>query len=260
MEFRKGVIEMAFLTEDRAKLNRRLTREAISLAMQGKWREAVSVNQMILDNFPTDVEAYNRLGRALMELGEYARAREAYSKALELDPHNKIARKNLERLEMLGETSAPKHRDEHRIAPQLFLEETGKSGVVNLVNTASQEVLARMGAGDEVLLKIEGTKLLVTDRDGEYLGEVEPGHARRLIRLMEGGNKYAAAIAGLDGGVRVFIKETYQHPSQMGRLSFPVKEMAGFHPYLRGGLLRQEEQEEEEGEEDTFMDSLDTEE
>lgn len=247
---------MAFLTEDRAKLNRRLTREAISLAMQGKWKEAISVNQMILDNFPTDVEAYNRLGRAWMELGEYAQAREAYRKALELDPHNKIARKNLERLEMLGEAPAPKHRDEHRIAPQLFLEETGKSGIVNLINLAPQEVLARMGAGDEVQLRIEGNRLLVADKTGEYLGEVEPTHARRLIRLMEGGNKYAAAIAGLDGGVRVFIKETYQHPSQIGRLSFPVKETVGFHPYLRGGLLK----EEEEREEDTFLDSLESEE
>ena len=45
------------------------SKEAIDLAMQSKWQEAVEINQEILENFPRDVDASNRLGRAYMELG-----------------------------------------------------------------------------------------------------------------------------------------------------------------------------------------------
>ena len=50
----------------------RYAKEAIALAMQGRWEEAVAANRAILELFPEDVDAYNRLGSALMELGEYA--------------------------------------------------------------------------------------------------------------------------------------------------------------------------------------------
>ena len=71
---------------------RRLEREAVDLAMESRWEDAAKKNRAILDSFPTDVDAYNRLGRALMEMGAYAEAKEAYNKAVELDPHNGIAR------------------------------------------------------------------------------------------------------------------------------------------------------------------------
>ena len=61
------------------------------------------VNQNLVGSFPDDVSAYNRLGRAHMELGEFTRAWEAYSRAIELDPYNSIARKNLDRLSRLQE-------------------------------------------------------------------------------------------------------------------------------------------------------------
>jgi len=54
--------------------------------MQGRWKEAIAANKSLIESFPNDVDAYNRLGRAYMELGEYSRAREAYGRTLELDP------------------------------------------------------------------------------------------------------------------------------------------------------------------------------
>lgn len=185
------------------------------------------------------MDAFNRLGRALMELGQYAEAREAYSRALELDSGNSIAKKNLERLAHLKETSAAAGR--HKVAPHLFVEEVGRAGVVNLVQIARKEALARMAAGDQVNLKPDGQALLVESPGGEYIGQVEPKHAQRLLKLMDGGNKYEAAITTLDDkGVRVIIKEVYQHPSQVGRLSFPVKNAGDFRSYVKGRMLRHE--------------------
>ena len=73
---------MTYQEEKQVRLRRQGSKQAIALAMQGRWREAVAVNQSVIKNFSNDVEAYNRLGKAHMELGEYSQAREAYSRAM----------------------------------------------------------------------------------------------------------------------------------------------------------------------------------
>ena len=83
---------MYYRAEDEAKLKRQRAREAIALAMQGRWEEAVEVNQGILDVFPTDVDAYNRLGKAFTELGRFSEAGDAYASSLAIVPNNTIAR------------------------------------------------------------------------------------------------------------------------------------------------------------------------
>ena len=70
------------------------SKQAIAMAMEGRWQEAVAANRAIIADFPQDVEAYNRLGRACLQVGEYAQAKEAYRQAMEIDPYNAIARKN----------------------------------------------------------------------------------------------------------------------------------------------------------------------
>jgi len=233
--------------EDKARLRRRASQEAIVLAMQNRWQEAVAVNQSIIESFPTDIDACNRLGRAYMELGEFARAKEAYGRALELDPDNVIAQKNLHRLSLLPEfQKMPVKEERHDIAPNLFIGEMGKAGVVNLQDLAPQEVLAKVASGNRVYLKVRGQQLIVEDAQGDYLGQVEPQHGFRLAKLMEGGNEYAAAIVSLDNDrAKVVIREMFQHPSQIGRPSFPVKAVEGFYPHVKDTLLRQGAVEEE---------------
>jgi len=63
-----------------AKLVRQKTKQAVDLALAAKWREAIEVNKSILEIAPDDVDAYNRLGRAYLETGEYDKAREAYQR------------------------------------------------------------------------------------------------------------------------------------------------------------------------------------
>src|SRR4030043_850479 len=239
--------------EDKARLRRKASQEAISLAMQSRWQEAVTVNQSIIELFPTDIDACNRLGRAFMELGEFAKAKEAYSRGLELDPDNAIAQKNLQRLSLLSVSKVKVKEERREVAPDLFIGEMGKAGVVNLQNLAPGEVLARMAAGNQVYLKVRGQQLIIENEQGEYLGLVEPPHGFRLARLIKGGNKYAAAIVNIDNSTaRVIIRESFQHPSQIGRPSFPVKAVEGFHPHVKDTLLRHEAVEEEaleEGEE-----------
>lgn len=213
---------------------------AVSLAMEGKWQEAVAANHALLERLPFDVEAHNRLGRALMELGEYAGARESYSRALELAPHNAIARRNLERLSHLGSRQqTAKKRKRHKFAPDIFVRESGKAAVVMLEQLASAGVLARVTAGEEVVLTSAGGRLLVESEKGEYLGRVEPKYERRLVRLMGAGNKYAAAVSSVGKNkMKVIVKEVYQHPSLAGHHSFAPEAPKGFQPTGRRGMLK----------------------
>src|SRR4030043_23861 len=241
--------------EDKARLRRKASQEAISLAMQSRWQEAVTVNQSIIELLPTDIDAYNRLGRAFMELGEFARAKESYARALGLDPYNSIAQKNLQRLSLLPDSQVKGKEERREVSPDLFIGEMGKAGVINLQNLAPRELLAKMAAGNQVYLKVKGQQLVVENDQGEHLGLVEPPHGFRLARMIEGGNKYTAALVSINNdSARVIIREVFQHPSQAGRLSFPVKAVEGFQPHVRDTLLRHEAVEEEALEEAEDMD------
>ena len=227
--------------EEQTRLRRQFSKQAIALAMQGRWPEAIAANKSLLENFPNDAEAYNRLGRAYMALGEYSLAREAYEQAITLNPYNTIAQKNLDRLSHLGESVESAAGGFHKVEPQHFIEEVGKAGVVDLIRLTPPEILAKMVAGSPVGLRIDGPSLAVENSQGEYLGQVEPKHGQRLIKLMEGGNQYTAAIISSTAeAVTVIIREQYQDPSQAGRLSFPPRGGDSFRPYAADRIIRRE--------------------
>ncbi len=236
-------------TEDQARAKRVRTEQAIQYAMQSRWDDAITANRAIIAAFPDEPEGYNRLGKALSETGKIKEAREAYQRALELEPTNTIARKNLDRLATARAKAEPDKAQQ--VDTSLFIEESGKTGV-SVLKPANIKMLSTLSAGDEVALKSVGSRLTVETMAGEYLSDVEPKLALRLTRLMNGGNKYAAAVASLNGeSVRVIIKETFQHPDQVGRLSFPAgKAGEVIRPYTRESLVRTDADEDEDSTED----------
>jgi hypothetical protein len=239
------------MTRDDEKLLRfkqQRSKDAIDLAMKARWQEAVDVNKEIIESFPEDVDTLNRLGRAHMELGDYALAKEAYRRSVKLDPYNAIANRNLRRLNDL-KASTKTAVETDKVEPQQFIEEIGKAGVVALVELAPKEERALTVAGDKAVIKINGSSLVVESGRGEYLGKVEPKHTRRLVRLMLGGNKYSAVVVKSTADkMTVMVRETYQHPSQAGKLSFPPRGMEEFRPYVGDKLIKHEPEEEEEDE------------
>ena len=74
-----------------------------------------------------------------------------------------------------------------------------------------------------------------------HTSKVEPKYGQRLIKLMEGGNQYIAAIvSSAEEGVTVIIREVHQDPSQVGRLSFPQKGSENFRAYVGDRIIRRE--------------------
>ncbi len=211
--------------EHQTKLKRDKSNQAISLATQGKWDEAATVNQELLDVIPDDVEALNRLGKALSETGRYADARKALERALEIAPSNAIARKNLDR--MVGLKDVPTSNKSNglmgRLTPHVFIEESGKSTTTSLLGLGNASVLGQVTNGDIVGIVVNGATVEVQNREGQRLGRLEPKLAARLIKLLEGGNKYVAAVASIAAkGVAVALRETYQSSKMSGLASFPA--------------------------------------
>ena len=242
-----------YQAEYRSKVRRDKSREAISLAMQSRWEEAAEVNRSILEQFPDDIEAYNRLGKALLEIGHYEQAQGAFAQALELSPSNAIAKKNLARLALLDtEGKSPKKKEERKLTPQHFLAESGKTGIVLLEQPAPGAALAKIAPGDPVSLETKGNTLTVHNSASEYLGLVQPRLALRLIRLMKGGNQYQAAVTSVgDNEIAIIIREVYQSPDQRGITSFPTRGVQDYRPFLDNALAQYDllEEDEEEDEE-----------
>ncbi len=234
--------------EEKARLKKQWTDLAIQQALASQWEEAVITNRNILNLFPSEPDAYNRLGKAYSELGQYAEARQAYRQTLKYSPDNTIARKNLERLAQLQEEPVQIHTGAERIDPRLFIEETGKTGTTDLINLAPSSVLAKVGVGDKVQLHVMGHTIHVRNSAGEDIGQIEPRLANRLISFMEGGNRYAAAILAMENGqVRLIIREEYQHPSMFGKVSFPSQGGGDtIRAYIKDTMVRYDREDEDE--------------
>lgn len=246
----------AYQSEDRMRIKRVRAEKAIQLAMQNRWSEASEVNRQIIELFPDDVDSHNRLGKALMELGQYPESRDAYRQAARLDPSNTIAARNLQRLEQLtegeGEATPPTPVD-----PRLFIEEAGKTVVTALTDLASRSVLVRLTAGDPLTIEQDGNIVKMVDHTGELVGLVEPKLAQRITRLLQMGNKLSAAVTAADDqSVRVIVREVYRDPSMGNRASFPMAIPPDqFRGYVKDSLLRYDLDDDDDLLEDTDIEA-----
>jgi tetratricopeptide (TPR) repeat protein len=245
------------------RLRRQLADQAITHASAAEWTEAVEANRRLLE-LGADAEAENRLAKALWEQGELGEARQHYQTALSLDPTNRIAERNIERLKVLlieaGEKTVPANPGS-KAPVSIFVEETGKTGFAHLTDLARPAELAQVNPGDLVELTPEG-KRLIAFSNGVRIGVVEPRVAARLLKLIADGNKYLAGVTSLgDRDVRIILREVYQDPRNYGKVSFPTAaKSTDLRPYTKGTLVREEmelEEDLEDDEEDEEIEDLD---
>ena len=204
---------------DNKRLKKDMVKEAISMALSGDWSRAISINQSIIDEFPSDVEAYNRLGKAFSELGQNDQALKSFKTSLDISSHNDIAKKNVERLESLSYQSA---YDLGNSELQVSIEESGQTTVTTLINSAPPPIIRRLAPGNKVLLNCVKKTIKITLKNEEYVGQIEPKLATRLTKLIGGGNRYDANVTSVsEEGLAVIIKEVFRDPSQSKLVSFP---------------------------------------
>lgn len=179
--------------------------QAIQTALTGDWQAAIQVNKFLLEENPKDVEALNRIALAYTVIGKTKTAKTTYQKVLEIDPLNSIAIKNLKKIK-----SDSSNNSGERITLQvnnIFLEETGKTKVVDLINLAQAEILLTLRTGQLVDLSAKRLKIFIS-QEKKYIGVLPDDIGKRLTKFIKGGNKYEAYVKSSNHqNVTIFIRE-----------------------------------------------------
>lgn len=197
-----------------------LAQKAISLALAGSWQEALETNLQILSSLPEDLDALNRAARCYSELGDIGRAISSSQKVLKIDPTNSIAQKCLLRWKSV------KPDDNHKSSvatAESFLEESGRTKMVTLLNPGDPNVFAGLNSGTEVRLSAYPHKVSVIDDSGKYIGRLPDDLAARLRNFLKKGVKYQVLIKSVDPkDISVLIKEL---ENKTGIASFPPEKI-----------------------------------
>ena len=195
---------------------------AIKLALDSNWEEAVLINKELLIESPNDIDTLKRLAYAYMQSGQLSEAKTTYNSIIELDSTNPIATKNLRKLSTLSlqkngvvPSSHINHMD------NVFIQEAGKTKTVDLTNVADKRTLMSLQHGDDITLIVKRSKIFALTSDKSFIGMLPDSVGIRLIGFMKGGNEYQACIKGIDDkNVTVFIKETKRAKKYSNQSSF----------------------------------------
>lgn len=198
-----------------------LQMRAIKAAKDLNWEEAVLVNQEIIDASPEDIGALNRLGLAYMQQGHPAKAKASFSRVLELDNSNGIAKKHLDSI---------KHKKVHKqplFSREQFIEEPGTTKIIELHRLASKSVLEDLPVGQVCQLKLKGRYISVEADEVGYLGALPEDLSFRLAKLIKRGNEYTCFIYSANPkSCKVYIKEVKRSKQNENINSFPLSKNA----------------------------------
>lgn len=231
--------------------------QAIEAALNAEWKEAVKLNKEIIKLEPQNVDALNRQAKAYMELGNNSLAKKYYSQSLKYDPYNPIAQKNLKIIKSF-KSSKNKNDSEQEIIPQnkqklsasLFLQEPGKTKIVNLLKVAEPQKLSKAYCGMQVRMLVKGKKITIVDENDNYLGILPDDVSHHMVRLIDGGNKYDLVIKSVKvNGLSIMIKETFRSKKFKNQPSFI--ESSG--SVINNDLLTHQDIESEENEDTDAM-------
>jgi tetratricopeptide (TPR) repeat protein len=181
----------------------KLKNQAIQTALVGDWTAAINFNHVILRKIPDDIDTLNRLAFAYMSIGNAKDAKTIYEKVLILDKKNPIAIRNMERLK---EDNTKKTCV---LINNLFIEEPGKTKVMDLINLADRKVITCLRSGEKLIITIKRSKIFVVDTENQFIGMLPDDTGQRLIKFIESGNEYESYVCTVDSNkVSIFIRET----------------------------------------------------
>lgn len=199
----------------------KLRTQAISAAKKGNWDHAVTLNTEILEQAPQDVQALNRLGMAYIQMSKLKEAKATFKQVLEFDKQNTIARKQLDRISKKTMHTLPSFSRNH------FIEEPGKTKIVELHRLAGKQVLDNLAVGQSCILKVKKRYISVETEDGQHVGALPEDISFRLTKLMETGNTYHCSIQTCSGNqCLVYLKELSRSARNSDIHSFPLNKQS----------------------------------
>jgi tetratricopeptide (TPR) repeat protein len=180
---------------------------AISAALVQDWKEAIRINTALLKSNKENISLLNRLGFAYLQSGQFPLAKKTFTKVLKLDPYNQIAEKNLKKLGNVKQKDIV-GSGRKQGTPMSFLEEPGKTKIVECVNAAPFPVLSCISPGEEVELKAKNHVVEVRSLNNTYLAALPDDLSFRLIKFLAVGNTYQALVKSVNKNALIlFIRE-----------------------------------------------------
>lgn len=232
-----------------------LQNQAINTALTGDWEKAVLINKDLVKENPKDIDALNRLAFAFNILGKNKEAKLTYQRVLKLDALNPIALRNIKRILSAPSDIAEKDGQPYR-ACNVFIEEPGKTKIVELVNAAQPEIINRLQTGQMLSLSIKRLKIFVSS-DQHYVGMLPDDIGKRLIKFIESGNTYEAYMKSATGhNPVIFVRETKRVSRYKDQPSFISGSDTAFtfdktNKKTKGNLISDKSKSDEEDEEDS---------
>lgn len=210
---------------DTSSKSQNLSSLAIDAALSSRWEEALKLNKKIIREEPQNVDALARLARVYLEMGRSSLAKKYYGEVVKIDPYNPIALKNLKIIKssrMNGPNNGFIHQvPSFKLSASLFLQEPGKTKIVNLLRVAEPQKLCQAYCGMPVEMVVKNRKITIVDGHTNYLGVLPDDISHYLLKLLRGGNKYELFIKSIRvNGLAVLIKETFRSKRFKNQPSF----------------------------------------
>lgn len=204
---------------------------AISAALAQDWNEAIRINLALLKNDKTNISLLNRLGFAYMQSGQLDLAKKTFLKVTKVDAYNQIAAKNLKKLNAVRQKDLIRPQKQHA-APPSFLEEPGKTKIIECVNVAPIQVLSAISPGDEVEMKAKNHTVEVRSVTNAYLGALPDDIAFRLLKFLSAGNTYQALVKSVNkNSLILFVREIHRAKKFANQPSFTATTL--YVPFAR---------------------------
>lgn len=194
-----------------------LKQEAINAAKNANWAKAIEINQEIIANNSSDLEAMNRLGLAFLKNKQESEAKKVFKEVLGLDSSNIIANKhltNIKNKEVSTDIIFDRNND--------FIEEPGKSKIVALHRLTGKDQLKKLKVGQVCTLQLKNRYISVADEKNKHVGALPEDISFRLSKLISRGNEYRCVIYKIsDKQCLVQIKEILRSKKNEQIVSFP---------------------------------------
>lgn len=199
------------------------TNRSIQAAGTGNWEDAKKINEQILEIEPNNIGALNRLGYALIQLGNPRLAKQSYEKVLTFERFNPIA---LKYLQLLKSKITP-----HLVSPTNpgdFIEEPGKTRSTGLQKLADPAILQSIPTATKCNLVVKNHRVnVMVAASNTYLGCLPDDLAFRLQKMIVVGNQYTVYVQSTTKkSCQVFLKEILHNPASPFATSFMLNNAA----------------------------------
>jgi tetratricopeptide (TPR) repeat protein len=210
-----------------------LPASAVNAALSQNWKEAIRINTAILKIHKDDVDALTRLAFAYSKTGQVTLAKKTYEKVLLIDQYNQIARKNIKKLVNIKKKNII-HDASFNVSPMIFLEEPGKTKIVECIHLAPAQILSTFSAGTEVTMKPKHHCVEIRSNHDVYLAALPDDMSFKMNKLLSAGNTYQVVVKSIDkNSFKILIRELTRGKKFANQPSFTST--TSYVPFSRSG-------------------------